>query len=840
MLNSFFGLEMGRRALDYFRRGMETAGHNLSNADVEGYSRQRVEASTADPFTVPAFNRPAIPGQIGTGVKVDAITRLRDAFLDIQFREETTVKGYWEQIDRALTTLEVYVNEPGGKGLKTSLDEYWTSLQELHKRPENSAVREEMVEKTKNLSVYLDQLVRNYDEYRVAMNREVKLMVEESNTLIDQIAALNVTIAQVQGTGGNPNDLLDRRDLLVEKLSKFLDISVNPPCLEGDGEFKIDLHGKLLVQGDKTRHLVLVDVIGNNGFFDVQVEDNLFDIVSNLDVVHAIVEQGAPEGAHYVDVKRLANETAWLVGQGDGECPPGSPDNVRVKPETTTEALNLSGSFSLQVGGQGTRVTSSLFASTPPGLGVVLTGGTTDEEFSFRVSAGSFERDVTVTWDSVANQWELSDGAGTTTIPGPDLTLNDLNAFFNTSFAGNISSSLNAAGTQMTLASPESHLISIVDIKGGFASKLGVVNDAPVVSIDVVEEDTLETIRNKINSAYGAANGLERPEDWLHASIRLDETTNTYFLVLESNTVGEAHRINVLGDADGSLQIAKRLGFLNGDGDTSFKELSRDAVFTFDGKLYLSESNAFRNARRVPVLNDYSATTLEEVSEGIRLDLKSEGQSNITVRHHIKGGAIKGVLEARDDIILSFSDVFDEIAYTLSSEMNAFHYAGHGMGENASVTGIAYFTPISTFYGASRNLSINRAIDEDRSLIAAASGDGKGHTLGEGDGSNALRMAQLKQTKVLQSRSSDFNTFYEAFIANLGSQGQRAETMLKNQNALLNQIDNQRQSVMGVNIDEEMMDIIKFQQAFNAISRYITTIDEMLDKIINGMGVVGR
>ena len=103
MLNSFFGLEMGRRALDYFRRGMETAGHNISNADVEGYSRQRVEASTTPPFTDPAFNRPAIPGQIGTGVKVDAIARLRDAFLDIQFREESTVKGYWEQIDRALT-----------------------------------------------------------------------------------------------------------------------------------------------------------------------------------------------------------------------------------------------------------------------------------------------------------------------------------------------------------------------------------------------------------------------------------------------------------------------------------------------------------------------------------------------------------------------------------------------------------------------------------------------------------------------------------------------------------------------------------------------------------------
>jgi flagellar hook-associated protein 1 FlgK len=366
-------------------------------------------------------------------------------------------------------------------------------------------------------------------------------------------------------------------------------------------------------------------------------------------------------------------------------------------------------------------------------------------------------------------------------------------------------------------------------------------NSAPSVSIEVVEEDTLETIKNKINSAFSdATNGLTKPENWLHASIELDAATNTYFLTLESNAAGEAHRINVLGDKNGSLQIAKRLGFLNGDGSTNYREYARDAAFTFDGRLYLSESNMVRNARRVPVLNDYSAGTLEEVSPGIRMELRAVGESDITVRHHVKGGAVRGALEARDDIILDFLDVLDEMAYGLVKEMNALHYGGYGVGESETTTGTAYFNPIAVQYGASRLLEINRAIDEDRSLIAAASGDGHGFSNGSGDGSNALRMARLKQTKVLQGRSADFNEFYESFIASLGAQGDRANTMLKNQNALINQINNQRQSVMGVNIDEEMMDIIKFQQAFNAIARYITTVDEMLDRIINGMGIVGR
>jgi flagellar hook-associated protein 1 FlgK len=830
MWNNFFGLEMGRRAMDYFRRGMETAGHNISNADVEGYSRQRVEPSTTSPFTNPAFNRPDIPGQVGTGVQIDAIVRLRDAFLDIQYREEMTVKGYWDQVQNALSTVEVYVNEPAGEGLKTALDTYWSSLQELSKRPDDSAVREDMVEKTKNLTVYLGQLVRNYDEYRTSLNREIDLMVDEANTLIDQIAGINTTIRQVQGVGGNPNDLMDKRDLLVDKLSKLIDISVNPPCLEGDGEFKIDLGGKLLVQGDQTRHLVTVPVAGNTGFFDVQVEDNLFDHVSDPSVLFATIEQRAPEAVHTVNVQRLASESAWTVGYGESTCPD------RIKPETMTEALNLRGTFTLQVGSQGTRSVSSVLTG-----GTVLPAGIPGESHSFRVSAGSFEREISVTWNDGPGTWDLSDGVNAASSAASDLTLTDLQGFLTTSFGGEITATLNTAGTQMTLSSPLNHLLSITDIKGGLVSALGMENSAPSVSIEVVEEDTLETIKNTLNSAFSdGENGLSRPEDWLHASIELDAATNTYFLSLESNVAGEAHRINVLGDENGSLQIAKRLGFLNGDGSTNYREYARDAAFTFDGKLYLSESNMVRDARRVPVLNDYSAGTLEEVSPGIRLELRAVGESDITVKHHVTGGAIRGALEARDDIILNFLDVLDEMAYGLVKEMNALHYGGYGVGESESVTGVAYFDPIAVQYDASRLFEINREIDEDRSLIAAASGDGNGFSNGSGDGSNALRMAQLKQTKVLQSRSADFNEFYESFIASLGAQGDRAATMQKNQDTLISQITNQRQSVMGVNIDEEMMSIIKFQQAFNAMARYITTVDEMLDRIINGMGLVGR
>ena len=827
MINSFFGLEMGRRAMDYFRRGMETAGHNIANADVEGYSRQRVEASTTEPYTVPGMSRPEIPLQIGTGVKVDAIVRLRDAFLDAQYSEEASLQGYWEALEQAIDNIELFVNEPAGEGLSSALNAFWSALEELQKRPENSAAREGVIQSAQSLTVFLSQLAQNYDQYRVSLNNDLKLSVEEANALIDQIAALNGTIAEIQAVGGNPNDLLDRRDLLVDKLSLLLDVSVASTTDQVDGDFKIDLHGKTLVQGTQSRHLVLVSIAGNEGYYDVQVEDNLFDQVSDPSVLLATVEQRAAEAVHSVQVKRLAAETAWKVGSTSGLSNITSPD----------QALNLRGSFGLQVSSGGVIKSSISFADS--GGRVLGTPGPGEPtEYSFRLAAGGFESVITVEWNGTT--WDISDNLNSshTLDAGSDLELGDLEDFINTYYSSDLDASVDSS--RLVLESVDHNLISITDIKGGLASKMGLADEGKAVTIDVVEGDTLQTIANKINSAYAAASGSpSAPEEWLNASVK-ESIYGSYYLELESHVVGEAYRINVLGDEGGSFYAAQNLGLVDSSGKTGVIEAAEDALFLFDGREYLSSSNAFKDARRITPDDGYAASTLEEVSPGVRLTLQSTGDTSITVLHHVKGGKILGLLEARDDVILSHLDSFDELAYRLVLEFNAIHRAGHGMGDNAELTGISFFNPLPSLAGAAEGLSVNGALVEDSSLIAAASGDGTGHSVGSGDGSNALRMAQLKQSKILKGRSASFNEFYESFIAALGAQGQRTRTMADNQRALMNQIDAQRQSVMGVNIDEEMMDIIKFQQAFNAIARYVTTIDEMLDVIVNRMGIVGR
>jgi flagellar hook-associated protein 1 FlgK len=181
------------------------------------------------------------------------------------------------------------------------------------------------------------------------------------------------------------------------------------------------------------------------------------------------------------------------------------------------------------------------------------------------------------------------------------------------------------------------------------------------------------------------------------------------------------------------------------------------------------------------------------------------------------------------------------------NNFNAYQYSGYGIGDNINTTGTAFFDALRFKSGSASLIEVFEAVENDVSLIGAATGeldaDGKavyGKSAGSGSGTNAIRMASLHTSKLLNSGSASLGDFYEAYLAKIGSDAGRAALMYKAQSNLTEQIDAQRQSVMGVNIDEEMLDILMFNQAFNAMSRYVTTIDEMLDRIINNFGLVGR
>lgn len=224
MRSTFFGLEMGRRALFTQQRALDVTGHNIANANTEGYTRQVADMAATLPYTVPAFNSPVTPLQVGTGVEITQINRIREGFLDYQIRKETSTLEYWESKRDALQKIEVILREPSDNGLRTVMDKFWSSLQELSKNPESEGVRALVRETGITLSNTFNQLSKQLTDLQTDADTSIDIKVDEANTIASQINTLNQQISLLQAADQNANDLRDRRDLLVDQLSEIMDI----------------------------------------------------------------------------------------------------------------------------------------------------------------------------------------------------------------------------------------------------------------------------------------------------------------------------------------------------------------------------------------------------------------------------------------------------------------------------------------------------------------------------------------------------------------------------------------------------------------------------------------
>ncbi|MED1672236.1 flagellar hook-associated protein FlgK [Pallidibacillus thermolactis] len=220
MVSTFHGLETAKRALTASQSALYTTGHNISNANTQGYTRQRVDFRTTNPYNAPY-------GQIGTGVEPGQVIRIRENYLDVQYRTEYNKFGYYSSISQALAKMEDIIHEPSDTGLQAVMDKFWNSLQDLANNPQNSATRQVVASNGKmfaeTLNYYSNSLVRIQSD----LGQEIDVKVGEINAIISQIDELNKQIATVEPHGKLPNDLYDRRDLLVDELSKLINIEVD-------------------------------------------------------------------------------------------------------------------------------------------------------------------------------------------------------------------------------------------------------------------------------------------------------------------------------------------------------------------------------------------------------------------------------------------------------------------------------------------------------------------------------------------------------------------------------------------------------------------------------------
>ncbi|AQT85091.1 flagellar hook-associated protein 1 [Paenibacillus larvae subsp. larvae] len=259
MRPTFFGIETAKRSLFANQAVLNTIGHNIANLNTAGYSRQRVNLIASMAIEYPGIGHSAIPGQAGTGVDMGSVMRIRDRFLDRQFRDENKNLGNWEMQANTLSRLEGIMKEPSETGLRKVLENFWKSWSDLTKDPENITGKKLVRENAIALTDAMNQISKQLNDVTNGLNSSIDIKVDEANSALKQIAELNEQIARVEIMGDQANDLRDQRDLLVDELSKKMNITVK----EGPDGYSISMGGVNLVSGKTTNPITKDSIEGS-------------------------------------------------------------------------------------------------------------------------------------------------------------------------------------------------------------------------------------------------------------------------------------------------------------------------------------------------------------------------------------------------------------------------------------------------------------------------------------------------------------------------------------------------------------------------------------------------
>jgi len=265
MSNIFGLLQTGVSGLNTSQAGIDVTGHNIANVNTEGYSRQKINITTNPPYDVAS-------GVFGRGATVESVERIYDDMLASNLRHEGSSLSYWENLQTKLEHVEIYFNElEQGSGLGDALKDYFNAWQELaNTAPDNSdeamVKRYDLIAKTTTMTQKMQESYSALEEIRSESDKNIEESIKEVNSILDNIASLNKEIVRMESSGNNANDLRDKRDLLLNDLSKIIDIN---SVETHNGAVSVFSAGNMLVDGPQANKLYTVANKENNGHLDI-------------------------------------------------------------------------------------------------------------------------------------------------------------------------------------------------------------------------------------------------------------------------------------------------------------------------------------------------------------------------------------------------------------------------------------------------------------------------------------------------------------------------------------------------------------------------------------------
>jgi flagellar hook-associated protein FlgK len=780
-----FGMGAGLRALEAARFGMQIAGNNVANANTAGYSRQRVDLSSALPYSL-AGNL-----QIGTGVDVLGITRLVDDGLERRLQLQLGLVGGAELDHTRYREIEGIFGEPD-EGLSNSFKDLFSAVDQLRTDPSDRALRGGLVQAGNSLGQGFRLVASRLSELSGSTFDEVRGLVRVVNERAGAIADLNRQIISAESSGSDANDLRDARAQHAKEIGKLIDARM---IERSSGSLDVLVGGHLLVGGDRSSPLAAA----KNG---------------NGNTLVTVGKNGAPVG---VNEGRIA---ALLAQEQRGV--PGLTERLDQLARNTILEWNRLHTTGMPASGPFRTLTAAYGAEDGD-----LDGARGDEllsqaGFVFPVQKGELYVAVTDRETGAMERTRLAIDPNT-------MSLNDLATAIND--IDNLTASVDPTG-RLRIAADDGYGFDFsprLDPNpdgqgtfGGLAPSIGSNANGPF-------DLSGQTFPVSFTVTTGTASAPTTTTVTLAANEFLDPSAAT---VDELVTAINAD----LGTAGAAMEVGGRLVIQSAQGGRDSQlTLANSGAGTALTALGMSTSTARgrNDAVAVGVEGAYAGTANQRftfVPEGDGIigqtpDLRVrvfdengglvttlavgqgyEAGTPIALGNGIRVSFGAGELSATDGQVFALDALADSDTADIlvATGMNAFF-----LGSNAS------------------DIAVNQDLLNNPDRLAAGIGSA------EGDAGNLGRIVSLRNLDLGDLDENTIEDFYADIVGDIGFETSAAATALTAQEQLLEQLQADREAVSGVNLDEEMVDMMRFQQSYQAAARFLSVAQEMVDTLIN-------
>lgn len=281
MASTFFGLTIASSGLRAANAALNTTGNNISNVQTEGYSRQQVQTEAANALRVFATY-----GCAGAGVETLAVERVRDVFYDNKYWANESKLGEYDAKLYYCNMIQEYFKDDNTTGFKALFNRLEAALQEITKYGSSTDYKAQFLGAAKSMTDYFNNLYGDLQDLQSDVNDEIKIRVDQINSIAQDLATVNKQINVVELTGKRANELRDKRDRLLDELSAVVDVqTVEYPILDEQG-YETAAHrymvkiagGQTLVDSDDYKTLTCVSRTKEEKVNQSDV-DGLYDIM---------------------------------------------------------------------------------------------------------------------------------------------------------------------------------------------------------------------------------------------------------------------------------------------------------------------------------------------------------------------------------------------------------------------------------------------------------------------------------------------------------------------------------------------------------------------------------